>query len=81
MTAKLTLTVKESTIKKAQLYAKHTGRSLSQLIESYLETLTEEYRNNDELSPKLKRIAGAIKLSDSFDEKQILSKYFENKHL
>ena len=50
MTTKLTLTVEESTIKKAKLYAKHTGRSLSELIENYLETLTEENSDNKQLS-------------------------------
>lgn len=33
MTTKLTLTVEESIIIKAKAYAKHTGRSLSELIE------------------------------------------------
>lgn len=81
MTTKLTLTVEESTIKKAKLYAKHTGRSLSELIENYLETLTEENVNKTGLSPKLKKIVGAVKLPDNFDEKAELSAYFENKHL
>jgi len=81
MTTKLTLTVEESTIKKAKLYAKHTGRSLSELIENYLETLTEENVNKAELSPKLKKIVGAVKLPDDFDEKAELNAYFENKHL
>jgi 2,3-bisphosphoglycerate-independent phosphoglycerate mutase len=80
MTTKLTLTVEESTIKKAKSYAKQTGRSLSELIESYLETLTEEPTNKNRLSPKLKKIAGAVKLPADFDEKRELNAYFENKH-
>jgi hypothetical protein len=81
MTTKLTLTVEESTIKKAKLYAKHTGRSLSELIENYLETLTEENTNKSEISPKLKKIVGVVKLPEDFDEKAELNAYFENKHL
>jgi len=81
MTTKLTLTVEESTIKKAKLYAKHTGRSLSELIENYLETLTEENADKTGLSPKLKKIVGAVKLPDDFDEKAELNAYFEKKHL
>ena len=80
MTTKLTLTVEESTIKKAKLYAKNSGRSLSQLIENYLETLTGEDKDAVQLSPKLKKIAGAVKLPADFDEKAELSAYFENKH-
>jgi hypothetical protein len=81
MTTKLTLTVEESTIKKAKSYAKHTGRSLSELIENYLETLTETHHGKDKLSPKLKKIAGVVKLPADFDEKKELNAYFENKHL
>ena len=81
MTTRLTLTVEDSTIKKGKLYAKHTGRSLSELIENYLETLTQENVNKGDLSPKLKKIAGAVKLPDDFDEKAELNAYFENKHL
>ena len=81
MTTKLTLTVEESTIRKAKLYAKHTGRSLSELIENYRETLTEEKVNKNDLSPKLKKIVGIVKLPDDFDEKAELNAYFENKHL
>jgi len=81
MTTKLTLTVEESTVKKAKSYARNTGRSLSELIENYLETLTEEHRDMNQLSPKLKMIVGAAKLPDDFDEKKELNAYFESKHL
>ncbi|WP_259071165.1 DUF6364 family protein [Mucilaginibacter sp. X4EP1] len=80
MTTKLTLTVEKNIIEKAKLYAKHSGRSLSELIENYLETLTEE--NTDKtLSPTLKKIVGKVKLPADFDEKKELRAYFENKHL
>ena len=81
MTTKLTLTVEESTIKKAKLYAKHTGRSLSELIENYLETLTEDNTDKTELSPKIKSLLGAVKLPDDFDEEKELRAYLEGKHL
>ena len=81
MTTKLTLTVEESVIKKAKSYAKQTGRSLSELIETYLETLTEEDQEARQLSPKLKKLAGSVKLPANFDEKQELAAYFESKHL
>ena len=81
MTTKLTLTVEEDVIKKAKLYAKQTGRSLSELIEKYLETLTSEDENKEGLSPKLRRMVGAVKLPADFDEKKVLESYFEAKHL
>ncbi len=79
MPVKLTLTVDKSIIEKAKLYAKSTGRSLSQIIENYLETITKD-NSTDELSPKLKRIVGAVKLPKDFDEEKELQSYFESKH-
>ncbi|EHQ29161.1 DUF6364 family protein [Mucilaginibacter paludis] len=79
MTTKLTLTVEADVIKKAKLYAKHTGRSLSELIENYLETLTED-QPAMQISPKLKKLAGSVTLPADFDEKKELRAYFENKH-
>jgi hypothetical protein len=61
MTTKLTLTVEKKVIEKAKLYAKHTDRSLSELVENYLETLIEKNTGKDQLSPRLKRIAGIVK--------------------
>lgn len=81
MTTKLTLTVEETVIRKAKMYAKHTGRSLSEIIENYLESLTEERKDEQQLSPRLKKIVGAVKLPDNFDEKAELRAYLENKHL
>jgi hypothetical protein len=81
MTTKLTLTVEKAVIEKAKSFAKHTGRSLSELVENYLETLTEENSSKEGLSPRLQKIAGAIKLPADFDEKKELREYYENKHL
>lgn len=81
MTTKLTLTVEEDVIKKAKSYAKQTGRSLSELIEKYLETLTEEHWDAKQISPKLKKLVGSVKLPADFDENKELGAYFESKHL
>ena len=80
MTTKLTLTVEKEVIERAKSYAKGTGRSLSEIIESYLDQLTQE-KEKETLSPKLKKIVGAVKLPDDFDEERELRTYFEKKHL
>ena len=80
MTTKLTLTVEKSVIDRAKSYAKNTGRSLSELIENYLDNITKESKEEN-LSPKLRKIVGAVKLPTDFDEKEELRSYFENKHL
>ena len=81
MTTKLTLSVEKSTIGRAKLYAKNTGRSLSELIENYLESLTAESKDEQAISPKLRKIAGVVNLPTDFDEDTELKAYFESKHL
>ena len=79
MTTKLTLTVEKSIIERAKSYAKNTGRSLSELIENYLETITQE-SGEERLSPKLNKIVGSVKLPKNFDQEKELRTYFESKH-
>jgi formiminotetrahydrofolate cyclodeaminase len=80
MTTKLTLTVESVVIEKAKRYAKKTGKSLSEIVEGYLETITaEEFEHKP--SAKLKSIVGAVKLPKDFDEKKELRTALEKKHL
>jgi formiminotetrahydrofolate cyclodeaminase len=80
MLTKLTLTIEKTVIENAKLYAKSNGRSLSELIEKYLETLTIS-KQEQSLSPKLNKILGAVKLPENFDEEKELRTYYESKHL
>jgi len=80
MLTKLTLSIDEAIIIRAKAYARKNGRSLSDLIQRYLETVTKE-ENEAELSPKLSRIVGAVQLPKSFDEKKELRRALEKKHL
>ena len=80
MLTKLTLSIDEAIIVRAKSYARKNGRSLSDLIQRYLEMVTKE-ENEAELSPKLCRIVGSVQLPKNFDEKQELRSVLEKKHL
>lgn len=82
MTNKLTLSVNKEVIEHAKNYAKNTGRSLSQIVESYLKSLTEKRHENtsNEYSPKLKRLIGAVKLPENFNEETERRAYLESKN-
>ena len=54
MKTKLTITIKEEIAQKAKLYAKQTGKSLSELIEKHLKTLVEDHPNPQPISLNLK---------------------------
>lgn len=80
MNTKLTLSVDKAVIERAKHYAKKSGRSLSALIEQYLTDITQE-KTSQALSPRVKKLLGAVKLPPDFDEKKILTAYWEEKHL
>ncbi|OYY99726.1 MAG: hypothetical protein B7Y37_13440 [Sphingobacteriia bacterium 28-36-52] len=80
MTTKLTLTVEKDVIERAKSFAKKSGRSLSEIIEQYLDTITQD-NNDQKISPKLKKLVGVVKLPKDFDEKKEYQSYLEEKHL
>lgn len=79
MTTKLTLTIEQEVIKTAKSYAQKKGRSLSDLVENYLRSLTEESGMED-YSPRVKRLIGAVKLPGDFDYKESLMEGIEQKY-
>jgi hypothetical protein len=80
MTTKLTLTIEQEVIKVAKTYAHNKGRSLSELIESYLKTLTAKTANDKDLSPRVKKLMGTIKLPKDFDYKKSLAEELTKKY-
>lgn len=80
MTTKLTLTVEKEVIERAKSYAKNSGRSLSELVEKYLDSITQE-KTEQKISPRLKKLVGIVKLPKEFDEKKEYLSYLEKKHL
>lgn len=81
MNTKLTLTIEQAIIKKAKLYAKEKGRSLSDIIENYLKAITKDQKIEEELSPFISSLRGSFKAPDSFDYKKELSKGLSEKYL
>ena len=82
MNTKLTLTIEHTIIEKAKKYAKHKGRSLSDLIENYLKVITkEESKASIEISPISKSLRGSFKAPLDFDYKKELSKGLSDKYL
>ncbi|MEN9884454.1 MAG: hypothetical protein RLZZ420_1671 [Bacteroidota bacterium] len=80
MTTKLTLTVESQIIERAKKYAKGTGKSLSAIVESYLDEITSTETTTGNLSPKLKKLIGSVNLPVDFDEEKEKWAYLEKKH-
>ena len=74
MNTKLTLTLKKEVIDQAKKYASEKGRSLSEMVENYFKYLTEikPEEKPEELSPRVKKLRGIVKVKSDFDYKKIL---------
>ena len=79
MTTKLTLTIEKSVIEKAKRYAKGTQRSLSEMVQKYLESLSMEEHNKESVSV-IDQLSGSLPLPEDFDEKEALKKYYSDKY-
>ena len=85
MNTKLTLSLEKEVIIQAKIYAKGTGRSLSEMVENYFKSLvsnTYNLKNNeDELESRIQKITGIVSLPPDFDEKKAVQEYLEEKYL
>ena len=82
MDAKLTLSIDKNVARRAKIYARSKGRSLSDLVENYLKLLTKNTSIEDsELTPRVKSLLGCISLPEDFDYKKEKADYLANKYL
>lgn len=82
MKTKLTLTIEQDVIKTAKEYAQNRNRSLSDIIENYLKSLTKEDKDKKtKLSPTIQSLKGFFKMPENSDYKEELRKSLEEKYL
>ena len=81
MNTKLTLSLEKEIIEQAKVYAKGTGRSLSQMVESYFRNVVQktdvEY---DSVDARIKKLIGVIKLPPDFDIEKAKEEYHREKY-
>ena len=80
MTTKLTLTMEDEVIDSAKKYARKKGKSLSDIVENYLKSITANEEKTKALSPKVTGLMGVIKLPDDFDYKKELGNALVKKY-
>lgn len=78
MQAKLTLSIDKRIIERAKIFAKQSNRSLSDIIETYLERITDQ--NIDDVDSELGQIVGVIDLPEDFNEKQEIRDILREKY-
>lgn len=80
MTTKLTLTIDDAVISIAKKYAKQKGKSLSDIVENYLMSLTSKENKDESISPRILKLMGVIELPDNFEYKKELTKGLAKKY-
>ena len=86
MNTKLTLSLEKEVIEQAKIYAKGTGRSLSEMVENYFKSLVAKSNKKDnkdeyaEIDPKVKKLIGRITLPEDFDIKKAKEEYYKEKY-
>jgi hypothetical protein len=80
MTTKLTLTMEDKVINSAKKYAREKGKSLSDIVENYLKSISAHEVAVDDLSPKVARLKGVIKLPEDFDYKKEIGNAIAKKY-
>ena len=82
MDTKLTLRLNDNVIERAKNYARSHKISLSKMIESYLDSVTKEKRNEKKITitPFVESLSGVIKLPSDFDYKKEYGDYLTEKY-
>ncbi|WP_295335194.1 DUF6364 family protein [Flavobacterium sp.] len=82
MDTKLTLKLNQEIIEKAKIYASQKKVSLSRIIENYLNSLTNDSKNDNsiEISPFVKSLSSGKKMPTDLDYKKEYSEHLMNKY-
>ena len=80
MDAKLTLKLNAEVISRAKNYARNSNKSLSRMVESYLDAISREEESSFEITPLVKSLIGVINLPPDFDYRKEREERLHKKH-
>jgi len=82
MSRTLTINIDKNVIEKAEIYAKHSQKTVSQLVEEYLLTISSRNNHDDtQLGPITSQLAGIIELDVNIDHKALLTDALSEKYI
>ena len=79
MSSKLTLSIDESVVRRAKVYARSRRKSLSRVIQQYLEFITENEPPPAEITDTVARLADQLDITATDDEMKF--QYLKDKYL
>ncbi len=79
MTVKLTLSINEKTVQRAKRISLKRGKSISSMVEEYLNTITE---HDDQKESSVKKMSGSLQntIPADLDWKKVKGEYLNKKH-
>jgi len=81
METTLTLSIDQNVVEHAEIYAKNTSKTVSQLVEEYLQSISSKTQNKITLGPITSQLTGIIKLDNNENYKNILTDSLMEKYL
>ena len=78
---KLTLRMDQEQVERAKAYAAQHGKSLSQLVADYFDSLTTAEANEETLPPLTQKLKGALRNADASMDTSDYKKHLEEKYL
>jgi hypothetical protein len=80
MDSKLTVRLDSDVIDRAKTYARNHNVSISRMIESYLDSVTQLKSKDIDITPLVKSLSGVVKLDTDYDFKKDYSDYLSDKY-
>ena len=80
MTTKLTLSIKEETVEKAKRISQRRGKSVSKMVEEYINSLPEKDVTEETAVDKIKKIMKGKITNPGIDWKKAKEEHLTNKY-
>ena len=81
MTTKLTLSVEKRVIQRAKAFARIQKRSLSQIVTSYLDHISRQVTDPNDIDPEVLELSDRIPIKDLPDLKDAKYNYLKQKYV
>jgi len=80
MTRKLTLSINEKTVEKAKRISRKRGKSISKMVEEYLNSITEKEDQKESAVDKIKKIMKDRITNKNLDLKKVKEEHLSKKY-
>jgi len=80
MTRKLTLSINEKTVEKAKRISRMRGKSISKMVEEYLNSITEKEDQKESAVDKIKKIMKDRITNKNLDWKKVKEEHLSKKY-